>query len=427
MKLLKAEIGGYRNIGRAAISLSKITALVSGSGCGKSNLMSAIAFAARFISAGSGTRHQMMSDASCVPMSRENAGRNFRADFLFLTESMGISCYAEYGFSFEWIRNSGGCRITGEWLTVKEDRKGQRPERLILRGEGESLYRARKDGLCNTRINAGGDGLVLGILLQQDGLYYLELLKELNAFRVYEIRHPDTAVLFSSPAAMERDGCSFDLKERGSIPRLLCELREKYPERYMMLTDAFCQLFPDIEGIDARAMDLREFCGIRPASAPPFTRKERVCSVYVSDANLNQPLDISVLSDGAGRVLLMLTAAVFADTEGYQLLEIGEPENSVHPGLLQNFLNALSQLAGNCRILISTNSPYIVECLSPEALYIGRQESSGHARFSGIKRSKVRDFLDECRRCGESLGGLVFDLLSGCADDRAILSGYLED
>ena len=133
----------------------------------------------------------------------------------------------------------------------------------------------------------------------QDGLYYHELLKELNAFRVYEIRHPDTAALFSSPAAMERDGCSFDMKERGSIPRLLCELSEKYPERYMMLTDAFRTLFPDIEGIDARAMDLREFCGIRPASAPPFTRKERVCSVYVSDANLNQPLDISVLSSSS--------------------------------------------------------------------------------------------------------------------------------
>ena len=427
MKLLKAEIGGYRNIGRAAISLSKITALVSGSGCGKSNLMSAIAFAARFISAGSGTRHQMMSDASCVPMSRENAGRNFRADFLFLTESMGISCCAEYGFSFEWIRDGGGCRITGEWLTVKEDRKGRKPERLILRGEGESLYRARKDGLCNTRINAGGDGLVIRRLMLQDGLYYHELLKELNNFRVYEILHPDTAALFSSPAAMERDGCSFDMKERGSIPRLLCELSEKYPERYMMLTDAFRTLFPDIEGIDARAMDLREFCGIRPASAPPFTRKERVCSVYVIDANLNQPLDISVLSDGARRVLLMLTAAVFADTEGYQLLEIGEPENSVHPGLLQGFLDALSQLAGNCRILISTNSPYIAECLSPEALYIGMQESGGLAGFSGIKRSKVRELLSDCRRGGESVGGYIFELLSGSDDDRAILSGYLED
>ena len=44
-----------------------------------------------------------------------------------------------------------------------------------------------------------------------------------------------------------------------------------------------------------------------------------------------------------------------------------------------------------------------------------------------VERQKVRDFLDECRRCGESLGGLVFDLLSGSADDRAILSGYLED
>ena len=47
------------NTGRASISLSQITALVSGSGRGRSNLMSAIAFAARFISAGSRTRLRM--------------------------------------------------------------------------------------------------------------------------------------------------------------------------------------------------------------------------------------------------------------------------------------------------------------------------------------------------------------------------------
>ena len=39
-------------------------------------------------------------------MNRKNAGRDFRADFLFLMESMGTDCYADCGFSFEWIREA---------------------------------------------------------------------------------------------------------------------------------------------------------------------------------------------------------------------------------------------------------------------------------------------------------------------------------
>ena len=66
----------------------------------------------------------------------------------------------------------------------------------------------------------------------------------------------------------------------------------------------------------------------------------------MSDVSLRQPPDVSVLSDGAVRVLLMLTAAVFADAEWYPLLGIEKPENSIHPGLLQNFLGALPGLPG---------------------------------------------------------------------------------
>ena len=48
------------NTGRASISLCQITAPVSGSSRGRSSLIRAIAFAARFISAGSRTRLRMM-------------------------------------------------------------------------------------------------------------------------------------------------------------------------------------------------------------------------------------------------------------------------------------------------------------------------------------------------------------------------------
>ena len=98
--------------------------------------------------------------------------------------------------------------------------------------------------------------------------------------------------------------------------------------RYAMLTDAFRRLFSDIEGIDAGDPDVRELPGIRAAAAFPFAMKDRVCPACVSGVSLSQPPDVSVLSYGAGRVLLMLTAAVAADAEGDQLPGIEEPENS---------------------------------------------------------------------------------------------------
>ena len=233
-------------------------------------------------------------------MNRKNAGRDFRADFLLLMESMGADCYADCGFSFEWIRDGGGCRITGEWLTLKEERSGQKPERIILRGEGEALCRARKEERCGTGINAGDDGLVIRRLLQQDGLYCRELLSGQGSFRVSEVRHRDAAWMFSSAVPIKPDSNAFELNQPGSIPRALCELREKYPGRYAMLTGAFRALFQNIECIDTGSPMSWSFCGIRAASALPFAMKDRVCPACVSDAGLSQPPDVSVLADTRG-------------------------------------------------------------------------------------------------------------------------------
>ena len=226
---------------------------------------------------------------------------------------------------------------------------------------------------------------------------------------------------------MKAENYSFDLDQIDSIPRMVYELRQKYPEKYEILTDAFCQLFPNIQGIDVREVDFWKLHDIKLAENLPFTMKHKIYSMYVTDVNLNQPLNVGVLSDGARRVFLMLTTAIIADTEGLSLIEIEEPENSIHPGLLQNYLNVLSQLAGNCRILMASHSPYIVEYVNPEDIYIGRPDNDGLARFSKIKNSKVRELLEDSRKSDESAGDYIFDLLSGSDDDIGILLGYLEE
>ena len=428
MKLQKVEIDGFRNIDTASVSLAEITTLVSVNSYGKSNLMSAIDFAVRFISADSKIKHQMMSSPFCVPINKKNAGRDFRADFLFLTENMGTSYYVEYGFSFEWIRDDGVCRITGEWLNIKENRKGQKYNQLIVREDkGKIAYRTQQEGRCSTKIKVSDDELIINRLTQLDGLYYIWLVKELNSCRVYRERHFETGRLFSSLVTVKAENYSFDLDQIDSIPRMVYELRQKYPEKYEILTDAFCQLFPNIQGIDVREVDFWKLHDIKPAENLPFTMKHKIYSMYVTDVNLNQPLNVGVLSDGARRVFLMLTTAIIADIDGLSLIEIEEPENSIHPALLQSYLNVLSQLAGNCRILMASHSPYIVDYVETADIYIGRPNNDGLAQFSKIKNSKVEGLLEDSSQSGESVGDYIFDLLSGSDADADILLGYLED
>ena len=149
--------------------------------------------------------------------------------------------------------------------------------------------------------NAGDDELVINRLMMQDRLYYLRLVKELNSFRIYQGRHSDTAMLFSSLVSIKSENYSFDLNQPDSIPRMVYELKEKYPDKYEILTDAFCQLFPNIRSIDVRELDFWKLHDIKPASDLPFTMKHKIYSMYVNDVNLNQPLNVSVLSDGARR------------------------------------------------------------------------------------------------------------------------------
>ena len=232
MKLIKVEIDGYRNVDKASISLSEITTLVSVNSYGKSNLMNAIGFAAWFISADSATKKKMMSDALYVPINKETAGRDFRADFLFQSEDMGTTYYADYGFSFEWIRNgNSGCRITGEWLTLTDDRTAQKPNQIILR-KPQPFFRTLKEGMCDNAINVGDDELVINRLKQDDSLYYYWLVRELNSFGVqgvYLERHFDTRRLFlPSGTILKSENYSFNLNQLDFIPRMVYQLKKEY-------------------------------------------------------------------------------------------------------------------------------------------------------------------------------------------------------
>lgn len=145
----------------------------------------------------------------------------------------------------------------------------------------------------------------------------------------------------------------------------------------------------------------------------------------VTDDLLLQPLRFESMSDGAKRIFLMLTYAAIADVKGLSIIAMEEPENSIHPNLLQSYLDILSQLVDTCKIIFTSHSPYIIQYLNPRSIYIGITSENGSVDFRRIASSKVNALLKDAVQYDKSLGDYIFNILSTEDADES-LKEYIE-
>ena len=73
----RIKVGGVTNIGEVSIPLSELTALVAPNNYGKSNVLVAVEFGVRFLTATPSQRHEMMSQRGLIPINTSMAGRTF--------------------------------------------------------------------------------------------------------------------------------------------------------------------------------------------------------------------------------------------------------------------------------------------------------------------------------------------------------------
>ena len=81
-----------------------------------------------------------------------------------------------------------------------------------------------------------------------DELYYSEIIKKLNSMRFYMENNLD-AKRFYQPDPIIRKGLEDVMINAENLPRVIYQLKEKYPDKFELLKDVYSQLFPDIEDI----------------------------------------------------------------------------------------------------------------------------------------------------------------------------------
>ena len=78
-------------------------------------------------------------------------------------------------------------------------------------------------------------------------------------------------------------------------------------------------------------------------------------------------------------------------------------------------------------IILSSHSPYLIQYIKPERIYVGIPNDKGIAVFKRVKRSNIRNLVRASHDNGMSVGEYLFELMSSDQDDSEILSFYLED
>ena len=424
MKIQAVLIDGFKNLSNVRISFDNITALVALNNFGKSNVLSGIDFGLDFIKASIEDKKDMMSNSNLIPINCNMIGRNYKYEMEVSTDISGEEYIIQYGYEFEWKDNEDKePRIVSEFLKVKLNKKGQKFTQLINRTVDTALYKSSETGRCSSKIKVEETELIANKLKAFDELYFAQIITKLNGMKIYMENNLD-AKSFYQPDPIIRKGFENEMINADNLPRIIYNLKEQNPDKFELLKDVYFQLFPDIEDVIVKQFKINGLTNNEELTENlPFVFSNNYHVLFVKEKNLANPVNFSIMSDGAKRVFMILTKIIVSSVSNISLIAIEEPENSVHPGLFQAYIQIISQLLDDCKVIITSHSPYIISYLNPSWIHVGVNRKAGVAEFFSFKKSGQKQLENDAAGFDMSIGDYLFSML---ADSESNISDYLE-
>lgn len=123
--------------------------------------------------------------------------------------------------------------------------------------------------------------------------------------------------------------------------------------------------------------------------------------LQLKDAPFEQPIMAKFASDGTLKMLAYLT--VLHDPTPPRLIGIEEPENQLHPRLLTELAEECRAASANTQLMVTTHSPFFVNGLHPEELWILYRDDHG---YTNARRASEMEHIRELVDNGALLGDL---------------------
>jgi predicted ATPase len=167
-----------------------------------------------------------------------------------------------------------------------------------------------------------------------------------------------------------------------NLPNVIQYLKEQHPERLEHILQVLAERIPRLESVDAGLL----------ADGRLLLR--------IKDAPFSEPILAKFASDGTLKMLAYLI--VLYDPDLPPLVGIEEPENQLHPRLLQALAEECRQAASRSQLLVTTHSPFFVDGLHSEELWVLYRTNDGFAKIMRVsKMDSVKAFVNEGAKLGD--------------------------
>jgi hypothetical protein len=378
----------------------------------------------------------MMGYVGGIPLVPELAKEDFRFQVEFEDPDLGEYRFVRYGFSFSWRRDDGtGQVITDETIEINPQRGG-RWTNYLRRDKGK--YKKSHDTRSFRTIQLDGNQLAIDVLTAIEDIDInpaIKMIKEIGFMLCASIdassRFRPTPLEIKDDAEGEKM-VAFDDED---LPRAMYRLKVNHKERYDDLLSALFTLFPEFEDISVNPYELKkeEHDALeKTLQTPdgeedvPFRIRDELYRMTVRSSNLNQPVSITMMSMGTQRIVWLLTNVIIAEAYDAQCIGIEEVETSIHPKMLGELLELLDENIGETSLLITSHSPFLIQYLKPQQIYIGEPSDNGIARFKRIREDEVEKINSYAHDRGLGFGEYLFELMSSDSDGSAMLASVLE-
>ncbi|MGE5411334.1 MAG: AAA family ATPase [Clostridiales bacterium] len=433
MKINKIKVNGFSKIKETAIDFnqSNLKALIALNNYGKSNLLQSFSFAEDFIKVSDEQKSLMMRFLGGIPINNNLDRTDFEFEVEFATSFERKEVEVNYMFSFSWIKGSenrkSGEKISGEYLRIKEAGKNSRYAKYINRDKEGSFYLSSPSGRCTTPVKIKDNELIVNKLKYYDNLFFHKIVEDINqlSFSITSLLDVDNAFnAFMIPDSVLKEN-SFDVEDGRNICRYIYYLKNKRPDKYELLVNSLKDLIPGIEDIEPVELNFNESTKEKAGNEIPFVLPEKIYDIRIKEKFNNQYTSIKMVSSGTKRIVLILASAIKAGEGKVHLLAFEELENSIHPNLLQKLLVMLNAILPNCRMIITSHSPYLVQYLDLDDIYVGIPNQNGIACFKKVKKSRRSQLLNRADDENSTLGDYLFNMMIEGIADEEIFNEYI--
>lgn len=366
MKLKRLEIHNYKSLRNVVLEPAPLSVFVGPNAAGKSNFADALDFLGevyRWDLEGAVKKKGGYENICFRQAERSNEAIRFRVVLEVSSHEWGgidDEPALVFDHTFEVKAKPQGIRapfsVWYEELSVRElngepsevvigltRTKLGKIEAMLPEAAGSSfrIFPGMKNHLEN-RLDISGSELVLPLV---DRLFVWRgvFSKALGSLRVFQLSPRlcrGTGVPTPDPD-LERFG--------GNLPAVIDYLKHVHPGQFDQLLEAMRRVMPSLESIET-----------------DFTYTKTL-GLFLKESGVTVPWTADDISDGTIQAIALLTATF---DPRIPLLVIEEPENSVHPWAIRNFVQAFREASEQKQIILTTHSPILIDQIRPEELWV---------------------------------------------------------